>query len=100
MKCKKSNSIFLCGVKMCSKKSCCLDIIVKRETRSIIKGTIYSKKGTLVDGATIEVREINPNTKRYIILGYSVTNDRGEYIFAIEPILGMIYEFIIYSPLI
>ncbi|MBW6409476.1 hypothetical protein [Clostridium weizhouense] len=97
---KNKNSIILYGCKLMSLDSLQLDIIAKMKQLSIIKGKIYNENLEPSIGAVIEVKEINPYSKKYTILGYCFTNDKGEYVFSLEAKCGMDYEFSIYSPLI
>jgi len=65
----------------------------------IIKGIVYNAKKQPSIGAVIEVIQINCKSNDKEILGYSYTNNKGEYLFAIEVLPYMVYEFAIYSPL-
>jgi hypothetical protein len=76
-----------------------LNIILKSKKRVIVKGTVYNKKKIPSIGAVIEVIEVDCRNNTRKILGYSYTDDKGEYLFCIEAFSYMLYEIVIYSPL-
>jgi len=76
-----------------------LNIILKLNRTVIIKGIVYNSKKKPSIGAAIEVIQINSKSNTKEILGYSYTNNKGEYLFAMEILPYMVYEFAIYSPL-
>lgn len=76
-----------------------LNLILNVEKSTHIKGTVYAGNHVPSVGASIIVVEINPFNKQRKILGYTYTNDKGEYQFRMIPISYMIYEFTAYSPL-
>lgn len=82
-----------CGAK------CNLNIILNSNKTVIIKGIVYNAKKEVSVGAAIEVIQINCRSNEKKILGYSYTDNKGEYLFAIEVLPYMVYEFAIYSPL-
>lgn len=76
-----------------------LNIILKSKKRVIIKGIVYNAKKQPSIGAAIEMIQIDCQSNIKKILGYSYTDDKGEYLFCIEVLPYMIYEIAIYSPL-
>lgn len=76
-----------------------LNLILNMEKSTIIKGNVYAGNHVPSVGASIKVVEINPFNKQKKILGYTYTDDKGEYQFRLVPIPYMIYEFVAYSPL-
>lgn len=76
-----------------------LNLILNVQKSTLIKGTVYAYKCVPSVGASIKVVEINPLNKERKILGYTYTDDKGEYQFKVIPISYMIYEFTAYSPL-
>ncbi|MDR3594085.1 hypothetical protein [Clostridium sp.] len=77
-----------------------LDIILMSKRRVIIRGTVYNAKKQPSIGAAIEVIQIEPKSNAREILGYSYTDNKGEYLFSMEVLPYMIYELKIYSPLV
>lgn len=76
-----------------------LNIILKSSKRVIIKGTVYNAKKQPSIGAAIEIIQINCKSRIKEILGYSYTDNKGEYLFSIEVLPDMSYEIAVYSPL-
>jgi len=76
-----------------------LNLILNVEKGTLIKGTVYSGNNVPSVGASIKVVEVNSFNKQRKILGYTYTDDKGEYQFKVVPISYMIYEFTAYSPL-
>lgn len=74
-------------------------ILNSNRRRVIIKGIVYNAKKHPSIGAAIEVTQINYKSNTKEILGYSYTNNKGEYLFAMEILPHTVYEFAIYSPL-
>ena len=66
---------------------------------SIIKGIVYKPDGGLSCGAAIEVRQMNPTNCKRTILGYTYTNNKGEYVFALQANSCMLYEITVYAAL-
>lgn len=76
-----------------------LTLILNVKKSTLIKGTVYAEKDVPSVGASIKVVEINPLNKKRKILGYTFTDNKGEYQFKVIPISYMIYKFTAYSPL-
>jgi len=76
-----------------------LNLILNMEKSTLIKGTVYARNHVPSVGASIKVVEINQFNKQRKILGYTYTDEKGEYQFKVTPISYMIYEFTAYSPL-
>ena len=76
-----------------------VNLILNVKKSTFIKGTVYTEKDVPSVGASIKVVEINPLNKKRKILGYTFTDDKGEYQFKVIPISYMIYEFTVYPPL-
>lgn len=76
-----------------------LNLVLNMGKGTIIKGTVYAGNHMPSVGAAIKVVEINPCNNQKKILGYTYTDDKGEYQFRLVPMPCMVYEFIAYSPL-
>ena len=76
-----------------------MNLILSVEKCTLIKGTVYAVNNEPSVGASIKVVEINQFNKQRKILGYTYTDENGEYQFMVTPISYMIYEFTAYSPL-
>lgn len=77
-----------------------LNIILMSEKRVIIKGTVYNEKKQPSIGAVIEIIQIDYKKSIKDVLGYSYTDNKGEYTLSVEVSPKMFYEIGIYSPLI
>lgn len=77
-----------------------LNIILSPKKRVIIKGKVYNSKKQPSIEAVIEVIQFDSKRNIKEIIGYSYTNNKGEYLFSIEVLPKMYYEIKIYSPLI
>ena len=75
-----------------------LDIILELNKR-IIKGTVYNQNKRPSIGAAIEVVQIDYKTNTKQTIGYSYTDNKGQYLFCIENKTHVFYELFIYSPL-
>jgi len=75
------------------------NLILDVEKSTLIKGTVYAGNHVPSVGASIKVVEINQLNKQRKILGYTYTDNKGQYQFKITPISYMLYEFTAYSPL-
>lgn len=75
-----------------------LDIILKLNKR-IIEGTVYNQNKLPSVAAVIEVVQINCETNIRKTMGYSYTDNKGQYLFCIENKPHVFYELFIYSPL-
>ena len=92
------NCILIRGESLKPGKKNILNLILITEKSTLIKGTVYVGKDVPSVGASIKVVEINPFNKERKLLGYTYTDDKGEYQFKVIPISYMIYEFTAYSP--
>lgn len=81
----------------CSKYN--LNIILKCHRRVIIKGTVYNSNKLPSIGAAIEVIQVSSGSDIRKIIGYSYTDNKGEYLFSLEVLPDIFYEMNIYSPL-
>ncbi|MFL0197711.1 hypothetical protein ACJDU8_19380 [Clostridium sp. WILCCON 0269] len=76
-----------------------LNIILKCYKRVIIKGTVYNPNKLPSIGAAIEIIQVNFGSDIRKIIGYSYTDNKGEYLFSLEVLPDIFYEMNIYSPL-
>ena len=93
------NCILIRGESLKPGKKNILNLILITEKSTLIKGTVYEGKCVPSVGASIKVVEINPLNKKRKVLGYTYTDDKGEYQFKVIPISCMLYEFTVYSAL-
>lgn len=96
---KKAQSIILHGSNLKCSNMHKINIILRKENRTIIRGFVYDENNEPVMGAAVEVKESNCFTGKFTVLGYCFTNYKGEYVFCVQPKVGMHYEISIYSPL-
>ncbi|MGL5152396.1 MAG: hypothetical protein ACRC7N_17705 [Clostridium sp.] len=66
------------------------------ERYSLIKGRVFDKNNLPAKGVAILVIEIILNEDKQNNLGYTFTNDKGEYIVALVPKSNAIYELNVY----
>ena len=100
MKSSKRNYILLDCNYLDETKRYNLNIILSPKKRVIIKGKVYNSKKQPSIGAVIEVIQFDSKRNIEDILGYSYTDNKGEYLFSIEVSPKKYYEIRIYSPLI
>lgn len=77
-----------------------LNIKLQRKNVQIVKGTVYTSLHEICEGAIIEVKQINAMDCSRTVLGYTITNEKGEYAITIEANCCAIYEFVVYMPFI
>ena len=95
----KKASFVIKGNKLKSNKDNHFNIQLYRQKSQIIKGTVYNYKNEPCEGAVVQVIQINQNDRARNQLGYALTDENGEYLFAIEAKTCMKYELTIYAPL-
>lgn len=95
----KSNAVYIDTSKVNCGGIYKLKLDICTRNRSIIKGVVYNQCGKLAVDSAVEFREINACTNESVVLGYCITNERGEYVFVVEPKIDMLYEVLVYSPL-
>ncbi|OYO76233.1 hypothetical protein C8E03_10255 [Lachnotalea glycerini] len=98
MNCLKSASFTIEGAKLKCRNNH-FNIQLDRQKFQIIKGTVFNQKQHPCKGAAIQVFQINCKNNDRSLLGYVLTDEAGEYLFAIEAKPFMKYEIIIYAPL-
>ncbi|WP_271810104.1 hypothetical protein [Clostridium beijerinckii] len=76
-----------------------LNIIMTPRKRVIIKGFAYNAKMQPISGAAVEVIEVDYKENIRKVLGYTYTDNEGEYVLSIEALPEMFYEIVVYSPL-
>lgn len=75
-------------------------IQLDRQKFQIVKGTVYNQNQEPCEGAVVQVIQINCKDKTKNLLGYVLTGENGEYLFAIEAKPCMKYELTIFAPLV
>ncbi|MBU3087625.1 hypothetical protein KPL42_03855 [Clostridium gasigenes] len=93
----KNNYIVVSSDSLSQNNNCTFIIENKR---TIIKGVVTTRKGVPTKGASIEVVQVNIYDSKRTVLGCTYTDRNGKYAFSILPLCNMIYEFIVYSPLV
>ncbi len=100
MNCSKRESFIVKGTDLACCKKNNLTIKLGPKKSQIIKGTVYNQRQEPCEGAVVLVLQINCKNKVRKLLGYVITGEEGEYLFAIEAKPYMKYELTIYAPLI
>jgi hypothetical protein len=77
-----------------------LHIRLKKKNVQIIKGTVYTTHHSPYKGVIVEVIQISGDDCKRIVLGYTLTDEGGEYAIAIEAKCFAIYELAVYMPLL
>lgn len=93
------NSILINTSNLNSRASHKINIIMVPRKRVIIKGVAYNVRKQPIAGAAVEVIEVDYKENIRKILGYSYTDNEGEYVLSIEALPEMFYEIVVYSPL-
>lgn len=96
---KSNTSIIIEGSMLSSNAQYNLNIVLNSNQYQIIKGTIYNQNQKPMAGAVIQVTQIDVKNKIKDTLGYSYTDGKGKYLFAIKALPYMKYEMTVYSPL-
>lgn len=99
MKNKQDKYIYLSGESLVYGTSYNVTIVAIIKERCIIKGIVNDTNGKPINEAVVEVKEVNPYTKKSTSLGYTFANDKGEYVISIIPSIEMMYEVTAYSSL-
>lgn len=99
MNCFKKSSFIINGnnLRYCSENH--VNIHLKRQNFQIIKGTVYNQKQEPSIGAAVQVVEISCKNHSRHLLGYTLTDENGHYLFSLVAKPCMKYELAIYDPL-
>lgn len=100
MNCSKKESFIIKGTELQRCKKNNFNIKLSPKKSQIIKGTVYNQRQEPCEGAVVLVLQISCKNKTKKLLGYVLTGEEGEYLFAIEAKPDMKYELTIYAPLI
>lgn len=66
----------------------------------IIKGTVYNHNNIPCSHAVLQVSELNCDTQDKLLLGYTITDETGNYLIPIEAKPYKNYEITIFTPLL
>lgn len=77
-----------------------LEFVLDCRCLQIIKGIVYDQNQKPSVGAALKVTQIRNKNHAKSILGYCFTDEKGEYLFAIEALPWMKYEIMVYAPLL
>lgn len=76
-----------------------LTIILEERNIQIIRGFVYTELLKPCEGAVIEVTQISENDGNRIVLGFTLTDNNGEYVIPIKTKSRAVYELEVYLPL-
>lgn len=100
MNCYKKASFVIKGAKLCRCRENHFPIRLDPKEFQIIKGIVYNAKNEPCDGAVVQVIQISCKDEVRNLLGYALTDEYGQYLFAIEAEPYMKYELMVYAPLV
>lgn len=99
MRAMRNNTLIIPGKCLKKGKIYCATLVVPNQNETLVNGIIYNPDCTKSPGAIVEVVEVNPLNNERILLGYTFTNESGEYGFTLSFNPYSVYEFNVYSPL-
>lgn len=100
MNCFKKSSFIINGAKLQSRPEYHFRIQLDKQNFQIINGTVYGQDQNPCACAAVRITQIScrDNTRR--LLGYTVTDENGYYLFSIKAKADRKYELSVYAPLI
>lgn len=99
MNCSKKASFIINGNNLLYCNENHINITLKRQNFQIINGTVYNQKQEPCIGAAVQVVQISCYDHTRKLLGYTLTDESGHYLFSIDAKPCMKYELTIYAPL-
>ncbi len=76
------------------------DFHLGRINFQIIKGTVYCLNQTPSAGAAVQITQFDMVNHTSTVLGYTITDEAGRYVFSLEARPDMKYEISVFAPLI
>lgn len=99
MKNQRTTSIMIFGSKLRQNMQYNFNVMLRTHSFQIIRGTVYDHNKKPSKGAVIQITQIRMDNNRRQILGYSYTDEKGQYVFTIQALSYMKYEMTVYAPL-
>ncbi|MEY8355922.1 hypothetical protein AALB39_21555 [Lachnospiraceae bacterium 54-53] len=100
MNCLKKSFFLINGAKLQSCRENHFNFYLKRRSYQIIRGTVYNKNREPCAGAAVQVTQINCGDQSRSMLGYTLTDENGNYLFSLEAKPHMKYELAVFAPLL
>ncbi|MDR7811344.1 carboxypeptidase-like regulatory domain-containing protein [Lacrimispora sp.] len=100
MNCFKKSSLRINGAKLQSQPEYHFDIHLENQKFQIINGTVYSENQKPCAGAAVRITQIDCRDNTSSLLGYTLTDENGYYLFSMKAKTNMKYELAVYAPLL
>ncbi len=100
MSCFKKSSLRISGARLQSRPEYHFRIQLDKQSYQIIKGTIYGQNQEPCGGAVIRITQIDCRDFYRQLLGYTVADENGYYLFSIKAKADKKYELTVYAPLL
>ncbi len=100
MNCFKKSSLRINGARLQSRPEYHFHIQLEKQNFQIIKGTIYGQDQKPCRGAVIRIAQIDCQDGTRQLLGYTVADENGYYLFSIKAKSDKKYELAVYAPLL
>lgn len=88
-------TIFISGGCICKKDTVHINQTLNTDNRKIIRGRVLDENGIPQKNMTIEIREVVCDLIK--IVGYTISDEKGRYLVAININKRAFYEFIVYK---
>ncbi|SET86508.1 carboxypeptidase-like regulatory domain-containing protein [Lacrimispora sphenoides] len=100
MNCFKKSSLKINGAKLQSHPEYHFDIHLEKQKFQVINGTVYSENQKPCAGAAVRITQIDCRDNTSSLLGYTLTDENGYYLFSMKAKTNMKYELAVYAPLL
>ena len=100
MNCFKKSSLRINGAKLQSYPEYHFHIQLEKQNYQIINGTVYVQDHKPCAGAVVQITQIDCRDNTRSLLGYTLTDENGYYLFSIKAKTYMKYELAVYAPLL
>lgn len=100
MNCFKKSSLRISGAKLQSRPEYHFRIQLGKPNFQVINGTIYCQNQKPCAGAVVRITQIDCRDNTRCLLGYTMTDKNGYYLFSIKARADRKYELAVYAPLL
>ncbi|HCD42705.1 MAG TPA: hypothetical protein DEQ64_03000 [Lachnoclostridium sp.] len=100
MNCFRKSSLKINGAKLQSRPEYHFDIQLEKSIYQIINGTVYSQDQKPCASAVVQITQIDCRDNTRSLLGYTLSDENGYYLFSIKAKACMKYELAVYAPLL
>jgi hypothetical protein len=100
MDCHKNTSFTIRGSRLLPCRENHFNFHLGRINFQIIKGIVYCLNQTPSAGAVVLITQVDMVNHTSTVLGYSITDEAGRYVFSLEAQPDMKYEISVFAPLV